>query len=88
METKSRYEVIAELERQKRELIIERDSFDETLIRKQKALRDLQRRIDDDKVDIEKFEKSIKDKQETIKELISSIDLSLQRLSLNQEKKK
>ena len=47
METKSRYEVIAELEEKKRELIIEGDSLDQRLKAKEKELRDLKRKVED-----------------------------------------
>jgi soluble cytochrome b562 len=88
METKSRYEVIADLETQKRKLIVERDSLNEILTRKQKELKDMLREVEDTKEDIANFEKTMEDKKETIKELISSVDASLQRLSQSQEKKR
>ena len=86
METKSRYEVIADLERQKRQLIMERDSLDDVLKSKQKDLKELLRNIEDIKEDISNFEESMANKKETIKELITSVDLSLQRLSQQKEK--
>jgi len=88
METKSRYEVIADLEKQKRQLIVERDSLNDFLVSKQKEIKELKREVEDKIEDMDNFEKSMADKKETIKELISSIDLSLQRLSAPQEKKK
>lgn len=86
METKSRYEVIADLERQKRQFIMERDSLDDVLKSKQKDLKELSRNIEDLKEDISNFEKSMANKKETIKELITSVDQSLQRLSQQKEK--
>jgi len=86
LETKSRYEVIADLERQKRQFIMERDSLDDVLKSKQKDLKELSRNIEDLKEDISNFEKSMANKKETIKELITSVDQSLQRLSQQKEK--
>ena len=47
METKSRYEVIADLESQKRALIIERDNLNNLLLDKQKMLNGQERRKED-----------------------------------------
>lgn len=87
METKSRYEVIADLESQKRSLIKERDGLNDVLLSKKKELRDLEREVDDTEEEISNFEKSMVEKKATITELISSIDLSLKRLSETQQKK-
>ena len=43
METKSRYEVIADLEKQKRTLVIERDSYDDETKRKDLTVLNLER---------------------------------------------
>jgi hypothetical protein len=92
MEVKSRYEVISSLEQQKREYIRERDSLNETLIGKQKQLKELERRksdtitildreIVDKNEDISNFQKSMEEKKVTINELIKSIDESLVRFN-------
>ena len=81
METKSRYEVIAESEAQKRNLIREREGFDNLLIEKKKELKELQRDIDDKKEEIKDFEDSLEKSKETITELIASVDDSLKRFS-------
>lgn|SRR3990167_8729674 len=97
METKSRYEVIAELESKKRDLIRERDSLEEQMKAKEKELRDFQRarddqlvaherRIEDTKEGLELFKKNMAEKKETIKELIQSIDTSLERFGKIQNK--
>jgi seryl-tRNA synthetase len=96
METKSRYEVIAELESNKRKLIQERDSLNDKLVEKEKELRNserqksdtivvLDRRIEDIKEDIENFKKTMAERKETIKELIVSVDLSLERFNQQQK---
>lgn len=99
METKSRYEVISDLEGKKRELIRERDNLNNELLGRQKNLKLMERRkadwllqanreIEDIKDDIEQFEKTMKDKRDTINELIKSVEDSLERFTkLNKEKK-
>lgn len=80
METKSRYEVITELEAKKRELIIERDSFEGQVKQREKQLKNLNRQLEDVEEELTEFKDSIKDKKETITELIKSVDDSLNRL--------
>lgn len=93
METKSRYEVISELERNKRDLIKERDGLNDTLLNHEKELKDIERqkddtivvldrRIEDKQLEIKSFKESITQKKETIQALIDSIDTSLQRFSI------
>jgi len=93
METKSRYEVILDLETKKRELINERESFTEKIIEKEKEIKFIERQkydnefildrqIEDKKEGLEKFKKSIDEKKDTIKELIVSIDESLGRFQV------
>jgi len=93
METKSRYEVICELESKKRELIKERDSLGQNLLQKQKGLKEFERqksdtmlvcdrKIEDLKEDIENFETTMAERKETIVELIKSVDDSLERFKL------
>lgn len=92
METKSRYEVVADLEERKRDLIKERDSFDDELNNKEKEIKLLirqkednivimDRKIDDAKESLEHFKSRIEDKKTTLNELIASIDKSLERFS-------
>lgn len=100
METKSRYEVISDLEQQKRNLIKERDSFVDQIEAKEKQIRLIERQRDDNTVilnrqvmdakeDLEKFKKTILDQKATIAELIASVDQSLERLgSLSNSQKK
>lgn len=81
METKSRYEVIAELEDKKRSLIQERDSFPDKIIKLKKEIKFDERELEDKKEELMEFEKTVEERKETIKELITSIDDSLKRLS-------
>jgi recombinational DNA repair ATPase RecF len=97
MEIKSRYEVIAGLEKQKRDLIEERDSLDKVLKEKEKDLIITERnksdqimawdrKIVDMKEEVENFRTSMAQRKETIKELITSVDDSLVRFSKLSEK--
>jgi len=98
METKSRYEVIAELESKKRELIKEKDTLNDTLKNKERQLKDLERRksdtimvvdrqIEDQKEEIVHFKETMAERKETIVELIKSMDDSLARFGeLNKAK--
>ena len=79
METKSRYEVIAELEEKKRELILEGDNIDSKLKFKERELKELKRRIEDKEEEIKEFKDKMKQMKDTNKELIKSIDDSLKR---------
>ena len=98
METKSRYEVIAELEGKKRDLIKERDSLKEKLREKQNVLRDLKRKKEDNiqsfdraiadaEVDTKSFEDEMEESKVTVGELIKSVDESLSRFIGLGEKK-
>lgn len=90
MQTKSRYEVIAELEEQKRNLIQERDSLQDQLTNREKSLKKaereksdtimvIDRKIEDMKEDVENYKQSMAERKETINELIKSVDDSLKR---------
>ncbi len=92
METKSRYEVVAELEAKKRDLIIERDGLEDESIKKADVVRDLKRqkednivafdrKIDDTERDYENFIKTMDEKKLTVDELIKSINDSLARFN-------
>jgi chromosome segregation ATPase len=87
MQTKSRYEVVADLEEQKRNLIRERDSLDKVLLSKKKDLKELKREIEDKEEEITEFESSMEDSKKTIQTLIESVNESLNRFSEIGEKK-
>lgn len=89
-DTKSRYEVISDLEKQKRDLIHERDELGDDLKEKERKLKNIERaksdeimvwdrQIEDIKEDIDNFNATMKERKETIIELIKSIDDSLAR---------
>lgn len=92
METKSRYEVISDLESQKRNLIQQRDGLNNELKNKEKEIvlternktdqvQAWDRKIADLKEDRQNFEDSMSEQKETIIELIKSVDASLERFS-------
>jgi len=79
METKSRYEVIAELEERKRDLIMDRDSLDRKLKQQERQLVILKRDVEDKEADINEFKESMEQQKNTIDELIKSTDETLQK---------
>ncbi|GBE19345.1 hypothetical protein BMS3Abin17_00068 [archaeon BMS3Abin17] len=81
METKSRYEVIADLEEKKRSLILQRDDLPGNLINMKKELKDLNREVEDKEESIKDYEETIKTQKETLNELIKSVDESLNRFA-------
>jgi len=81
IETKSRYEVVAELDENKRNLIRERDGLDDKLKGKEKELKELKRRVDDKEEEIKDFKAGLVKSKETFKELIASVDDSLKRFN-------
>ena len=89
METKSRYEVINELENKKRSLILERDSFEMQIKEKDREIKNMKRGLEDMEEDLVDFKASIEERKATIAELIASVDESLKRLSsISQSQKK
>lgn len=98
METKSRYEVIAELEGKKRDLIKERDSLDEESKAKDKSLVNLERQkvdtivildrqIEDAKEEADRFKTTMTERKVTVEELINSVNDSLDRFGKLGERK-
>ena len=88
MEIKSRYEVIAQLEEKKRDLIISRDSLDSTLKSLERELKELNREVEDKEEQIAEFKNSMKEQKATTEELIKSVDESLKRLTQVSKSKK
>ena len=72
---------MSELEAKKRELIKEKNSFEEILFNKEKALKKFKRvwtqQEEDMNDDIEHFKKTMEEKKKTIEILIQSVDDSL-----------
>lgn len=79
METKSRYEVISDLEAQKRNLIMERDSYPDKIRAMERDIRDAKRHIEDKEEELNHFKGRVEERKETLKELIASVDESLKR---------
>lgn len=88
METKSRYEVIGELEEKKRSLIKERESFSDIIRNKKKEIKEMKRELEDAEEELLDYEESVEERKETIKELIASVDDSLKKMNelLSQKK--
>jgi hypothetical protein len=80
-ETKSRYEVIAELESKKRNLILEKNSLNKTLLSKKKHLKDLKRELEDEEEETKEFEASMKNQEETLDAQIQSISETLDKFT-------
>jgi len=80
-ETKSRYEVIAELEAQKMKLIYEKNNADQKLKQMERRLRDEKREVEDTEESIKDFKAKMAENKETNEELIRSIDDSLKRFT-------
>ena len=92
MDVKSRYEVIANLEAKKRDLITEKDNLGDLNLRRQKELtqldrhkedyiRNYERQTEDLKLLIKEHDNVLDDKRSTMDALIASIDDSLNRLN-------
>jgi chromosome segregation ATPase len=88
METKSRYEVISDMEKQKSDLIRERESFDDKIDQKEDDIIETERELEDKRKVLNRFKESVESRKNTINELIKGINESLERLSkLNSQKK-
>lgn len=92
METKSRYQVIGELEAQKRQLIQEKSQLDQQLHNKQDNIKELNRKrddinraidreLEDAAEEVKRFQASMEERKATIEALIASVDTSLERLN-------
>lgn len=81
METKSRYEVVADLEEKKRDLIVARESLGDKLKQMERDLRDQEREVSDQKEEIEHFKGKMEKDKVTYNELIKSVDESLKRFA-------
>jgi len=87
METKSRYQVISELEEKKRELIMQRDGLDKSVKTRQNNIKNVNRQLEDMEEELTYFKESLKEQKETFAELIASVEDSLERMnSLSQKK--
>ena len=87
METKSRYEVIADLEKQKRDLIREREGFKDTIKQLDYEVLQIERGLEDKKKAVDEFKNEVEERKETIKELIEGVNESLARFGKLTEQK-
>ena len=86
METKSRYEVIADLEEKKRQIICSRDGLDQKLKDHKRHLKQMQRDIEDKEEEIKEFEESMEDQRTTFNELLKSTEETLNRFTTMNQK--
>jgi len=86
METKSRYQVTAEMELNKRNLINERASLDGTVKEKEREIKIIDRQLEDAIEDLGIFKEAIDTKRTTIDELIKSLEAGLVRIANTQKK--
>jgi len=87
METKSRYEVISDLEAEKRRMIVARESLQDNLRKMERSLKEYEREVEDQKKEIENFKENMEEQKNTYNELIKSIDESLARFGKLDSKK-
>jgi hypothetical protein len=80
METKSRFEVLKELNDKKESLLREKNTLDEQLLAKKREYKKNQRIMEDAVEEISQFEKSIPDKKNYIDELIKATEASISSL--------
>lgn len=85
METKSRYEVIADLEKQKRQLIQDKASLGDVIFAKERSIRELKRQLEDAEDELKQYKESIKEKQETADLLITSVEDALRRFDIQKK---
>lgn len=79
METKSRYEVIAEMEEKKRDFIVQRDGADLLTWAKKKEIKNLKRQLEDKEEELVEFIKQIDARKATLDILIEGMDDTLSR---------
>lgn len=80
METKSRFEVLKELNDKKENLLREKNGLDEQMLLKKKQLKVNERTIEDFREDVIEFEKTIPTKKAYIDELIKATEASIESL--------
>jgi hypothetical protein len=78
METKSRYEVFAQLEEQKRKYIIERDSFAGYISNKARQIKQLKRQLEDLEEERAEIISQKAEREAMLNKLIASIDKSME----------
>lgn len=87
METKSRYEVLAELEAKKREYMIAKANIDKVVKEKERDIKELKRNLEDQEEDLDDYKSRIEDEKKNYDDLIKSVEESLKRFTLQSQKK-
>jgi len=87
METKSRYEVLAELEAKKRELMINKANIDLVVKQKERHIKELKRELEDNEEELEDYKLRIDEEKKNYDALIQSVDESLKRFTSQSQKK-
>lgn len=81
METKSRYQVIAELERQRRELMQKKQQLDNELFNKRRGIKELTRTLEDEQEELNELIENRDESRRVIDEMIKSVDQTLQQFN-------
>lgn len=81
LDTKSRFEVMAELENKKRQLIEQKAGLSQEVKQREKNIRELERRIADDKLELEEFKESLEERRTMLDTLIKSAEDSLNKIA-------
>lgn len=88
METKSRFEVIADLEQRKRELIQQKANINNEIKTKEKTIKELKRELEDEEEELKELKSTTKEKEETFDKLIESTEGALKNIIELQKKEK
>ena len=78
METKSRYEALADLEKQKRDLMQGKFNLDDELKAKSKELKIAERNIEDMKEDFENFKETLEARKLNFDGLIEAVEKGIE----------
>lgn len=81
METKSRYEIMNEMNERKQGLIIKKANLKEELRHRQKEVKAKERALEDLKDDVKAFEESMKEQEQAYDLLIKEVDNSMEKLA-------
>lgn len=81
METKSRYEVLKELQDKKMQLVTEKAALKDQVAAKEKEIKMFKRAMEDKSEDLEVFKKSLPDKETTYNILIEQAEAAIKNLS-------
>ena len=80
METKSRFEVLKELNDKKESLLREKEALDDFVLAKKKQIKERKRQIEDMEEELADYENRVPEKKKYIDELIKTTDASIDSL--------